>query len=186
MLVHVRRSLADFLLDEMERLEITTVTELAATIRVTAPTARRLLEGHSTPREETLAKIADAFDVSIEELQELVRPPSLSTFLRSKLAEPELSSTKKLGEFMDLSQATAWGLINRPGRIPKQGTLDKIAHAFGLSPTEVREMARRPLGEPERIGWPAEFDQLTAAQRDLLFKIGRQFIDDAGLGRVTR
>jgi transcriptional regulator with XRE-family HTH domain len=185
MQVHVHRSLAQFICDEMDRQGIATVAGLAEAVGVTPATARRLMEGQGTPREETLTKIAEAFDVSVSTVREMVEPTSLAAYLNAQMSDPELSSTKKLGNFIGISQGTAWRLT-KGLNIPKDETLHKIADAFHLDVTMVREMAHRPMGERESFGWPPEFDQLTLPERETLFEVGRRFIEAHGLGRVTR
>ena len=184
MLVSVR-TLAQFLQDKMNQEGIDSVAGLAERIGVTPATTKRLLEGRGTPREETLDKIAEAFHVPANVVHDLVQPTSLASFLMAVIATTELSSTKKLGNHIGIAQGTAYRL-SRGLNVPTQETLRKVSVAFHIPITEVERMADRPVGEAESFGWPAEFDQLTFAEREALIAVGRRLIDAHGLGRVTR
>lgn len=185
MRTHGQRSLARFLNEQMSRHGLD-IAGLAGHIGVTEPTARRLLEGRGQPREATLVKIAEAFHVPLAAVSELVQPPSLASFLMYHLDHTsELSSTRKLGDFIGVAQGTAYRL-SRGLTVPTDETLRKVANAFELDITEVREMARRPVGDAETLTWPAEFNQLTLPEREALFNIGRRIIEAHGLGRVSR
>ena len=179
------RTLAQFLQDKMDQESIGTVAGLAERIGVTPATAKRLLEGRGTPREETLDKIAESFHVPPNVVRDLVQPSSLAAFLMAVTKTTELSSTKKLGNHIGIAQGTAYRL-SRGLNIPTQETLRKVSKAFGIPITEVERMADRPVGEAEPFTWPAELDQLTRPQREALVAFGRLLIDASGLGRVTR
>lgn len=183
--MRAQRSLAQFLHDEMDHRGIDTVTGLAEILDVSPQTAARLLDGEGTPRESTMEKIAVAFHVPLSVVRDLVQPTSLAAFLMSQLGKPGLDSTKKLGEFIGVAQGTAYRL-SRGLTVPTDETLRKVADAFDLPITQVRAMAGRPTGEPERYDWPPEFDQLTRLERDALYEVGRRMIEAHGLGRVTR
>lgn len=179
------RTLVQFLQDKMDHEGIGTVAGLAERIGVTPATAKRLLEGRGTPREETLDKIAESFHVPASVVRDLVQPSSLAAFLMAVTRTTELSSTKKLGDFIGVAQGTAYRL-SRGLNVPTQETLRKVSGAFQIPITEVERMADRPVGESGPFGWPAEFDQLTLAERETLVAVGRRFIDAHGLGRITR
>jgi len=110
---------------------------------------------------------------------------SLSDFLVDQMSRHGLSSHKALGEFIGVAPATATRLLSGE-RVPKQETLDKIADKFDADVVMIRELAERPLGERQPFVPPKEFDQLTASQRDVLIRAGREYLIAAGHRRVTR
>jgi transcriptional regulator with XRE-family HTH domain len=69
------RSLSDFLVDQMVRHGIRTHRELGEFIGVAPATATRLLHGERVPKEETLQRIADRFDIEITTIRELAERP---------------------------------------------------------------------------------------------------------------
>jgi len=69
------RSLADFLVDQMMVRGIRTHRELGAFLRVAPATATRLLHGERVPHEDTLDKIARAFDIEITEIRRMAQRP---------------------------------------------------------------------------------------------------------------
>lgn len=97
-----------------------------------------------------------------------------------------LVSSYDLAAALGVAQGTAWRLLS-DSRVPRETTLEKIAAAFAVPLTEVRELAERPIGEPERFELPREFDQLSHRQRGLILEAGWAFIEaTAGGRRVTR
>lgn len=100
---------------------------------------------------------------------------ALAQFVRQEKDRLNIGSTTELGKFLGLSQRTAWRLITDPPR-PRESTLVKLANAFDVPLTLVRELADRPTGEPERFEWPQEFNQLTRRQRDALIEAGRSML----------
>ena len=96
-----------------------------------------------------------------------------------------IGSHKELGEFIGVAPATATRLLHGE-RVPKQETLDKIADKFEADVVMIRELAERPLGERQPFVLPREFDQLTASQRNVLIRAGREYLIAAGHRRVTR
>jgi transcriptional regulator with XRE-family HTH domain len=69
------RSLSDFLADQMIEHGIRTHRELGEFIKVAPATATRLLHGDRVPHEDTLRKIAVAFDEDITVIRELAQRP---------------------------------------------------------------------------------------------------------------
>lgn len=96
----------------------------------------------------------------------------LAQFLRLQMAlnHEHLGSTRKLADYVGVSQGTALRLIN-PGRTHKEETLRAVAEAFEIPVTEIREMAGRPSGEPTPFRLPPEADQLSESERDLVVKL---------------
>lgn len=95
---------------------------------------------------------------------------SLAQFLRSEMDLRGITSTYDLGECLGVSQGTAWRLLDGR-RVPREETLHKISAAFGVPLTEIREMAHRPIGEPERFMLPREADQLDNRERDAIVEM---------------
>ncbi len=110
---------------------------------------------------------------------------SLAEFLKYQMVMNGITSTKKLGECIGVSQGTAWRLISRP-RTHKDETLRLIAEAFHVPITEIRELANRPTGEPEHFLLPPEADQLTNRERDAVVELIWTLLDAHDRGRVTR
>ena len=94
-------------------------------------------------------------------------------------------SEREMGYWLRLSQGTVHRLLTDP-RTPHETTLRKIARATGVPLTEIRELARRPRGEPSPFRLPAEADQLTEPQRDLVRKLVSELLNSGGPAKVTR
>jgi transcriptional regulator with XRE-family HTH domain len=111
---------------------------------------------------------------------------TLAEFLHDEQARRGLTSSYELAELLGVAQGTAYRLT-REHRVPRETTLAKIARALDVPITEVRELAHRPPGAPERFAWPPEFNQLSTRQRDVLYEIGFTFLAaGAGAGRNGR
>jgi transcriptional regulator with XRE-family HTH domain len=101
----------------------------------------------------------------------------LTDFLNAEAPLHGVTSSHQLGKFIGMSQGTALRLLKGEQR-PKETTLRKIADAFEVDITYVRELAHRPPGERRRFTWPTEFDQLSHRQKVALIEVGRTFLDE--------
>jgi transcriptional regulator with XRE-family HTH domain len=115
----------------------------------------------------------------------LIDHGSLAQFLKYQMVMEGLTSTKKLGLRVGVSQGTAWRLISKRV-VPRDDTLEKVAAAFNVPVTWVRELAERPIGEPEPFEWPPEFNQLTESERDVVCAVGQTILNAHEMARVTR
>jgi hypothetical protein len=183
--------------------------DLAKFLELPPVSGWRALAGAYTPRDATLERIAEAFDVPLLDIYELAQRPSddptlglttLSEFLDAEMSRMygghrPIWSTHELSKFMKemdptgegISQGTAWRLLDQPSRIPKDLTLEKISVAFDVVLPEIRMLADRPPGEREPFRLPAEANQLTNRQRDVVIEMIWALLDAATDGRrVTR
>jgi transcriptional regulator with XRE-family HTH domain len=110
---------------------------------------------------------------------------SLAQFLKYQMVMEGITSTKKLGLRIGVSQGTAWRLISKRV-VPKEGTLEKVAGAFDVPITGIRALAERPVGEPEPFELPPEADQLTEAERDVVCAVVQAILLAHEKARVTR
>jgi transcriptional regulator with XRE-family HTH domain len=110
---------------------------------------------------------------------------TLAQFLRSEMDRRGIVSTYDLATAIGVSQGTAWRLLDGR-RVPREETLVRIARAFDVPLTDVRDMAERPTGEPETFRVPSEFNQLTARERDAIVELGWCLLAARAERRVTR
>lgn len=110
----------------------------------------------------------------------------LAQFLRLQMAlnHDLLGSTRKLGDYIGVSQGTALRLLSS-SRVPKEETLRLVAAAFEIPVTEVREMAERPSGEVAHFELPPEAEQLSLRERDLVLELVRTLLEARDCRRVA-
>lgn len=106
------------------------------------------------------------------------RPETLSDLLAAEMSRRGLESTYDLAAALNVAQGTAWNLLATDRR-PREETIEKIAR--WIDPRDppfelIRELARRPRGEPTPFTVPKEFDQLTTRQRNALLEVGWTFL----------
>ena len=127
--------------------------------------------------------LADGHD--LDDRGSLREHGSLAQFLKYQMLMEGITSTKRLGLRIGVSQGTAWRLISKRV-VPKDDTLEKIAAAFGEPITAIRELAERPTGEPEPFELPPEADQLTEPERDVVCAVVQAILHAHERARVTR
>lgn len=110
---------------------------------------------------------------------------SLPQFLKYQMVMEGITSTKKLGLRIGISQGTAWRLISKRV-VPTDETLQKVAVAFDVPVVAVRELAERPTGEPDPFELGTEADQLTEPERDAVRGVVQAILHARAQARVTR
>lgn len=106
---------------------------------------------------------------------------ALGDLLRDRIRELNLPSERALARHFGMSTATLNRIMNDVGVIAEE-TLRLLSAKLRMPITEIRTLADLPAGEedPFKVEIPAEFDRLSADERNLLqstlLAIGKQLL----------